>query len=347
MGFAKSTRHLQDIDAHLRGGIPDRDLGALAAHWKVIPGVRSTLFAAADRPHYSRLTLPIADVKSAILHHPEFRTFNQSVSQLLATWRSTVEPQLKRFAQGGHPKTLIEAISEALLQTFQTASLQEDCYLIAADMRHLLNTYVQADPAEDLGNLNSLSLTQLIIETGVHDAIARKLNAQGKLTKDSIAEAIINNVRKTIIREQLTDPQFYAEMSRLLDDLIAQNRADAAAYEAFLKNAEALARKLSKQDANAGVPAALHGKPEAIVLFNNLPAILQPGAVAEDGRDGDASLAALALQIDLALREHAPAGWKGDETRERQVINTLFPILSRDREATLAVFQLVKNQPGY
>jgi len=142
---------LQDIDAHLRGGIPDRDLDALAAYWKVIPGVRSTLFAAADRPGYSRLTLPIADVKSAILRHPEFRAFNQSVSQLLATWRSTAEPQLKRFAQGGHPKTLIEAISEALLQTFQTAplldaydiyqhlmdywaaSLQDDCYLIAAD----------------------------------------------------------------------------------------------------------------------------------------------------------------------------------------------------------------------
>jgi type I restriction enzyme M protein len=142
---------LQDIDAHLRGGIPDRDLDALAAYWKVIPSVRSTLFAAADRPGYSRLTLPIAAVKSAILRHPEFRTFNQSVSQLLATWRSTAEPQLKRFAQGGHPKTLIEAISEALLQTFQTAplldaydiyqhlmdywaaSLQDDCYLIAAD----------------------------------------------------------------------------------------------------------------------------------------------------------------------------------------------------------------------
>jgi type I restriction enzyme, R subunit len=39
-----------------------------------------------------------------------------------------------------------------------------------ADMRHLLNTYVQADPAADLGNLNSLSLTELIIETGIHDA---------------------------------------------------------------------------------------------------------------------------------------------------------------------------------
>ena len=48
-----------------------------------------------------------------------------------------------------------------------------------ADMRHLLNTYIQADPAADLGNLNSLSLTELIIETGIHDAIARKLNEKG------------------------------------------------------------------------------------------------------------------------------------------------------------------------
>jgi type I restriction enzyme R subunit len=47
------------------------------------------------------------------------------------------------------------------------------------------------------------------------------------------------------------------------------------------------------------------------------------------------------------MREHAPAGWKGDETREKQVLNALFPILSRNRQATLAVFEIIKNQPGY
>jgi hypothetical protein len=52
-----------------------------------------------------------------------------------------------------------------------------------ADMRHLLNTYVQADPAKDVGNLDSLSLTDLIIKTGIHDAIARKLNDKGKLSR--------------------------------------------------------------------------------------------------------------------------------------------------------------------
>ena len=41
-----------------------------------------------------------------------------------------------------------------------------------ADMRHLLNTYVQADPAADIGKLSELSLPELIIETDIHNAIA-------------------------------------------------------------------------------------------------------------------------------------------------------------------------------
>ncbi|WP_425915188.1 YgjP-like metallopeptidase domain-containing protein [Pseudomonas sp. GWSMS-1] len=100
-------------------------------------------------------------------------------------------------------------------------------------MRHLLNTYIQADPADPLSAVDNFSLVELIIQTGVHDAIAKKLNAKGNLSKDAIAEGIINNVRKTIIREQLTDPRFYEGMSRLLEDLIKQSRDDAAAYEEF------------------------------------------------------------------------------------------------------------------
>jgi hypothetical protein len=126
-----------------------------------------------------------------------------------------------------------------------------------ADMRRLLNTYVQADPAADVGNLSSLSLTDLIIKTGIHDAIARRLNQKGKLSKNAIAEGIINNVRKTIIRDQLTDPRFYAEMSALLEDLIQQSRADAAAYEAFLRMAEDLVKRMAKKDPIAGLPAIL------------------------------------------------------------------------------------------
>jgi type I restriction enzyme R subunit len=213
-----------------------------------------------------------------------------------------------------------------------------------ADMRHLINTYIQADPAADLGNLSSMSLTELIIETGIHDAIARKLNQQGKLSRNAIAEGIINNVRKTIIRDQLTDPRFYEEMSKLLADLIKQSRDDTAAYEKFLAQAEALVKRLARKEPDAGVPAMLHGKPEATVLYNNLatiPATSFRYPTAEEEK------ANLALELDWVVREEAPAGWKGDETREKQLLNALYPKLSRDRKATLAIFEIIKNQPGY
>jgi type I restriction enzyme R subunit len=213
-----------------------------------------------------------------------------------------------------------------------------------ADMRHLINTYIQADPAADLGNLSSLSLTELIIETGIHDAIARKLNQKGKLSKNAIAEGIINNVRKTIIRDQLTDPRFYAEMSRLLDDLIQQRRSETLVYEAFLEKAEDLVKRLAKKQPAEGVPALLHGKSEAIVLFNNLGSISATTFLCPADDDEKAKLA---LEIDLTMREYAPAGWKGDEPREKEVLNALFPLLSRDRAATQALFEIVKNQPGY
>jgi len=194
-----------------------------------------------------------------------------------------------------------------------------------------------------VGNLNSLSLTELIIETGIHNAIARKLNEKGKLSRNAIAEGIINNVRKTIIRDQLTDPRFYAEMSKLLDDLIKQSRADAVAYEAFLKKAEALVKRMAQKN-TGNHPVELNGFPGAIVLFNNLASI--PATSFQCPANGDGK-AKLALELDQAMRENAPAGWKGDDTREKQVLNALFPIMSRDRAATQAIFEIIKNQPGY
>jgi type I restriction enzyme R subunit len=213
-----------------------------------------------------------------------------------------------------------------------------------ADMRHLINTYIQADSAVDLNNLSSMSLTEMIIETGIHDAIAKKLNQKGKLSKNAVAEGIINNVRKTIIRDQLTDPKFYDEISKLLEDLIKQSREDAAAYEKFLEQIEALVMQMARKQPNAGIPAVLHGKPEAIVLFNNMDSIAATNFQCPVDIDAKAKLA---LDIDLTLREHAPAGWKGDETREKQVLNALFPLMFRDRTATQAIFDIIKNQPGY
>ena len=212
------------------------------------------------------------------------------------------------------------------------------------DMRHLINTYIQADAPTKIGDLTTLSLTEAIIETGIHDAIAQTLNQKGQLSRKSIAEGIVNNIRKTIIRDQLTDPRFYGEMSKLLDDLIQQKRDDTQSYEQFLRDAEALIRRMQRQEPDTVIPAVLEGKTEAIVLFHNLPSI---AATTFRCPNDDQARAAIALELDQAVREYAPAGWKGDEIREKPVLNEIFRIMSRDREATLAIFEIIKNQGGY
>ena len=49
---------LQDIDGHLRGGIPDRDIDALERYWEVIPGVRATLFKKGRPPRLLPVEAP-------------------------------------------------------------------------------------------------------------------------------------------------------------------------------------------------------------------------------------------------------------------------------------------------
>ena len=253
-------------------------------------------------------------------------------------------------AQAAALRSDVEFHSEIRAAIKMTSGEELDIKPYEADMRHLINTYLQADPATVLGKFEDAPLTDLIVESGIHDAIAKKLNAKGKLSRNAIAEAIINNVRKTIIRDRLSDPRFYEQISKLLDDLIQQSRADTAAYEEFLRKAEDLVTRLAAKQPQEGLPAALHGNREAAVIFNNLSEILAASAhaiVADPTPDEVERRAELALKIDRAMREHAPAGWKGDQAREAQVKNTLFPLLEYDREATSALFELVKNQPGY
>jgi type I restriction enzyme M protein len=142
---------VQDIDGHLRGGIPNRDIDGLEKYWEVFPAVRATLFKKADRPGYTQLKGPITEVKAAIFGHAEFTAFNDTVSKLFAKWKKNNTLLLKGFAKDGHPKALIETIAEGLLATFRAAPLldaydvyqhlmdywaktmQDDCYLIAGD----------------------------------------------------------------------------------------------------------------------------------------------------------------------------------------------------------------------
>jgi type I restriction enzyme R subunit len=112
-----------------------------------------------------------------------------------------------------------------------------------------------------------------------------------------------------------------------------------------------LAKQLDLTHTKPGLPAPLVGKPEAAVLYNNLPMILASTDLTDLVEEPTASIndemMLLALKLDHELKTKAPAGWRGDQARESQVLNTIHSTLGNTREATLAVFNIVKNLPGY
>jgi type I restriction enzyme M protein len=137
---------IQDLSAHMNGGIPDRDLfgagSTLAPYWEVMPTLRTTLFAplANDaRKGYSQLQQPVADVKAAILGHAEFCAFQAKVTKLFADWQARNEPRMKGLKAGDHPKAFIGQLSEDLLATFKTAPLV-DAYSI---YQHLMDYWAE------------------------------------------------------------------------------------------------------------------------------------------------------------------------------------------------------------
>jgi type I restriction enzyme M protein len=142
---------IQDIDGHLRGGVPKRDVDALESYWQVLPGVRTALFKKADRTGYYQLKVPVADVKSTIFGHAEFTAWSGQVTDLFAAWRARAVRKLRAISVGDKPKALIEGLSEDLLGTFEkaplldaydiyqhlmdywTETMQDDVYLLASD----------------------------------------------------------------------------------------------------------------------------------------------------------------------------------------------------------------------
>ncbi|RKF38614.1 class I SAM-dependent DNA methyltransferase [Paraburkholderia fungorum] len=145
---------IQDLSAHLNGGIPERDLfgatSALSSYWQVMPALCATLFAP-HRKGYRKLQQPLAEIKAAILEHAEFRAFQATVTKLFDDWQARHEPRMKGFTQGDHPKAFLELLSEDLLASVKSAPLidaysvyqhlmdywaevmQDDAYAIALD----------------------------------------------------------------------------------------------------------------------------------------------------------------------------------------------------------------------
>ena len=147
---SQAAEDIQDIEGHLKGGIPVADVDALQPYWAVCPTLRNGLFKD-NRPGYVDLTVEKSAIKSSIYGHPEFAAFVAEMNDHFAAWRQKSAAALRQLQAGSHPKTVITDLAEGLLAHYRckplldaydvyqhlldywAETMQDDCYLIATD----------------------------------------------------------------------------------------------------------------------------------------------------------------------------------------------------------------------
>jgi type I restriction enzyme R subunit len=195
-----------------------------------------------------------------------------------------------------------------------------------ADMRHLIDNYIQADEPKKISPFGDLTLLEIIVNTGIADAInSLPKGIQG--SREAVAETIENNVRQKIIKEHLIDPAFFEEMSKLLAVIIKERRANAISYEEYLKKIAALAKKVNEGKSES-TPDGLN-TPAKRALYNNL------------GQDED-----LALAVHEKVVTYRPDNWKGNKTKELVIKSKLYEVL-RDEKEVERIFPIIKEQREY
>ncbi len=146
---SQETEDIQDIEAHLLGGIPNADIDALNEYWEVYPSLKAVLFQESDRPKYSKLS--IDNCQLTIREHPEFTTFTQQMDEVFKGWKTKNTEILKSLTKGLKPKEVIYRLSEDILATYTGHALmnkydvyqhlmdywnnimQDDCYYLAVE----------------------------------------------------------------------------------------------------------------------------------------------------------------------------------------------------------------------
>jgi type I restriction enzyme R subunit len=198
-------------------------------------------------------------------------------------------------------------------------------------MRHLIDTYIDAEESKVVSAFDDLTIIDLIVNKGV-DAID-SLPKSIRENKNAVAETIENNVRRLIIEEKPTNPKYFERMSVLLDELIRERKEQATQYANYLQKIVDFVKKLKSTTATGSYPAAINTKAKR-ALYDNL-----------DNNEQ------LALKIHENIIYSKADAWRGNRIKERQVRNAIREALEQfqtaDEKTVETILELAKNQNEY
>ena len=291
----------QDLDAHLRGGIPVADAVALSAYWTVCPALHDALLGPGDRAGYLSLRVAPDAVRGTVYEHPEFQAFQRSIEGTYSEWATRAKATLLALNAATKPKTLLPLLAEDLLHTlaelplldrydvyqnlmdYWAATMQDDVYEVVAEGW-------KARPTRNKkGHYNSELVPRELV-------VARYLGAE-QATLDEATAAVEEATRA---REELEEE--YAGEDGLLTDYAKEGKLDRKAIAKRLKAAGPAEAKNGKGKAPRVQPAAagtlFAGMADDDRFTADVKAGRRDGATADDDAEELAAVRAVGAALD-------------------------------------------------
>ncbi len=216
---SQEAEDIQDIEAHLLGGIPKRDIDALQNYWTVYPSMKQHLFKAVDkRPDFYQLNIAHDEIKNTIYHHPEFTVFGKKMNEVFEQWKAETIACTKALDKGVHPKKEINSISEKLLKQYDPSAGSGQAAQLTDKyaMYQLLMDYWAETMQDDFYELSADGWK-------AGNEVKRMEKKTKKGDKEILKQvAGIEGLEGTLIPPALIIKEYFTKEQKAIDDLEAQ-----------------------------------------------------------------------------------------------------------------------------
>ncbi|MBN8868267.1 MAG: type I restriction-modification system subunit M [Solirubrobacterales bacterium] len=218
---------LQDLHAHIHGGIPNHDLDQLSDYWESFPGLRDRLFKP-NRPGYSDLAVETNEVQNTILEAPGFRKLRDQAAEIVDDWFADHRETLSNINAHTVPGDLIQQLGDDFLARFKSLPLLDEY-----DAYQQLMTYWQEVMHDDIFLIMNDGWTDAAKPRLTINDKERKLTEEPDLTIGTGKKA--QKYKMDLIPPRLVVARYFADEQATVDELTAAAEEATRAVEEYVE----------------------------------------------------------------------------------------------------------------
>ena len=262
---------IQDIYAHIHGGIPAVDIDSLSKYWDVFPSLKAELLTAISEKYYS-LNVEHENIRQTIYKNAEFSEYGEKLDEAFAAWKTKEYPSLSSLDEDVSARELIVSLAEDILAEFEHLTLIDkyDVYqVLLAYWNEVMNDDVSLIISEPDGYANARATDNIEeeITQGKNKGEMKVIGWEGRLIPKAIVIDAFFREEKNAIEEA---ENVVAETESLLSNLI-ESADEESALADVAENGKVKAKDVEAKIEKLTQHVETEETIELEILMNQLP----------------------------------------------------------------------------